>query len=186
MGASTDDITMDAAFALHSPSPLSVFNVPAYTITGYGAEIDGWMLTNMDSQAPAFTSTISANMGRQFDSKSFGHSDAGGSDSFDMGVFSIGGGGGSSTDESSFQFGQWADEITLTLTVNFAQTMTISPGEWYVCPAPLWSTPETNPALTGTSTSRTLSPRWASSPRHLSRPESGPPRLSLPAESVSR
>ncbi|KAK0752890.1 hypothetical protein B0T18DRAFT_423536 [Schizothecium vesticola] len=132
MEASLDDITMDSAFALHFPSPLKTFTVPAYTITGYGAEIDSWMLTNMKSRVPAFSSTISSTVGRQYTAKSFGHVEASDSVGFDDGVFSGGAEGGSSTDSSSFQFGQWADEITLTLTVNFAQTMTISAGEWNV------------------------------------------------------
>lgn len=136
MEASLDDITMDSAFALHFPSPLKLFTVPAYTITGYGAQIDAWMLTSTKSRSPAFSSTISSTVGRKYDAKALGHDEASGSAGFDMGIFSIGGGGSSSTDTSTFQFGQWVDEISLTLTVNFAQTMTITPGVWYAPPPP--------------------------------------------------
>ncbi|KAK1831542.1 hypothetical protein QBC39DRAFT_371933 [Podospora conica] len=132
MGASLDDITMDSALTLHFPSPLHVFTVPAYTITGYGEAIDGWMLTSTDGMEPAFTSTISSTVGRQYDAKSFGHDEASGSGGFDLGFISAGAGGGTSTDTSSFQFGQWVDEVTLTLTVNFVQTLTINPGQWDV------------------------------------------------------
>lgn len=136
MEASLDDITMDSGFALHFPTPLKLFTVPAYTITGYGAEIDAWMLTSMKSRAPVFSTTISSTVGREYRASALGHEEASGNAGLDMGIFSIGGGGSGSTDTSTFQFGKWVDEISLTLTVNFAQTMTITPGEWYVPPPP--------------------------------------------------
>lgn len=137
MQASADDLTMDpVTFLVSAPSSLNLFTFPTYTVTEYGEMINTWMLADPSSIKPVFKSTISSSVGRQFDAKSFGHSDSSSSSGIDLGIFSDGSGSSSSADSSSFQCGKWVDDITLTLSVNFAQMMTISPGAWYVqCPS---------------------------------------------------